>query len=333
MRLRAAVIGCGRIGFKFDADPKRKYIATHTGAYSRIPDVELVAISDLNIPRLKECKERWGIPYAYRDFKKMLREQRIDILSIATPPATHYPILKEAVKFPLKAIFCEKPIAGSLKEAKKIVELSRKKRIILQIDHQRRFDPLHINLRKLIKEKKFGGIQQVNFYYTAGIKNTGSHMFDLLRFLFGEVEWIEAFYSKNLSFSESDPNLDGILRFRDGVFATFQACSKKQYLIFELNCFLEKGRFVLKDSGFGIDFYGVEESRHFSGYRELSKIPSLIKAGYRRNFMLNAVRHLIECIRRGKESISSGGDGYKALQLVKSALNSANKDGKRIFLR
>lgn len=331
-RYRAAIVGCGRIGLEFDEDPKRKYAASHAGAYSKSKKTKLAAVADLDESKLKKCRERWLVPAVYKDFKDMLKKEKIDILSICTPPASHLQILKESVNHRLKAIFCEKPISTSIKDAKQMVALCKKNNIILQIGHQRRFDPLHFNLRKLVANKTFGDVQQVNFYYTAGIKNTGSHMFDVLRFFFGDVEWIEAFYSKNESAKFDDPNLDGILKFKSGALATFQACDFRKYLLFELNCLLEKGRFILKNSGFSLDFYRVSDSLFFSGYKELYKTGAPLKTEYNRNFLINAVEHLTECIRCGKESISSGEDGLKALELIELAVLSAKNKGKRIYI-
>jgi len=187
-------------------------------------------------------------------------------------------------------------------------------------------------LREFIKSKKAGNVQQVNAYYTAGVNNTGSHMFDLLGFFFGDAVWIEGFFSKNVSRKEGDPNVDGLIMFKSGVYATFQTCDVKDYLIFELNCFLQKGRIVLKDSGFNVDYYNICESKFYSGYKELYKDRHGFKTKYKRNFMTNAVEHLVRCINNKKESTSSGDDGLKALALIEACIVSARNDGKRIYL-
>lgn len=332
MRYNACVIGCGRIGFGFDKDPKRKYVSTHTAAYSSVREVQLVAVCDLDKNKVRECCARWKIPHGYLDMVEMLKEERIDILSICTPPQTHYAILKRAVDFPLRAIFCEKPLADNLKDAKEMVELCKKKKIILQIDHQRRFDPLHIKLREAILNKKFGAVQQANFYYTAGIKNTGSHMFDILRFFFGEAEWLKAIFSKNKSHKENDPNLDGIIKFSNGLLVTFQSCDVKKYLIFEMDCFLEQARFVIKDSGLSLDFYKAKKSRNFSGYNELYRLRPPFSTRYKRNSLVNAVRHIIKCLWEEKEPISSGIDGLKAMELILAGIESAENSGRRVYL-
>ena len=189
MIYKAGIIGCGRIGSEFDNDPKRRYVSSHAGAYFRNPQTELTAVADLDRGKLDRCGEKWGIKSLYQDYIEMLEHERLDILSICTWNNTHLEITERAVRNGVKAIFCEKPIANTLDDAYKMVEICKKNGIILQIDHQRRFCEFHQNIKDFIDNGVIGRIQQVSFYYTAGIANTGSHMFDLLRFFFGEVSW------------------------------------------------------------------------------------------------------------------------------------------------
>jgi predicted dehydrogenase len=332
-KLTAAVIGCGRIGAEFDTDPKRDYISTHAGSYAVSKDTELVAVCDTNRQKAIQCAERWGIKDVFKDAKKMMSETRPELISICTPPGTHYPVLKEIIKYRPKAVFCEKPIASDVRQADKMIELCREHDIILQVDHQRRFDELHTRIREAIEKREFGRVQQVNFYYTAGIRNTGSHMFDLMRFFFKDVEWIEAFYAGPGEQKKKDPDLDGIIRFKDGLFATFQACDVKNYLLFEANIIFDKARIVLKNSGFNLEYYRVKDSSFFSGYKELSRGKKPFNTIYKRNFMLNAVKELVSSVRGEKRTVSSGEDGRAALKMIECAVRSADGDGNRISIR
>jgi len=330
--LKAAVIGCGRIGTEFDNDSKRSYISTHAGAYKAVKKVDLVAVCDIDYGKALKCAKKWKVPSVYTNVKDMMTKETIDILSICTPPDSHYSILKEVSRYPIKAIFCEKPLAGSLKKAQAMVNLCCNKNIILQVGHQRRFDRLHQQLRQLVIRKEMGEVLQANFYYTAGVKNTGSHMFDLMGFVFGDTYWVEAFYSKNKSDNIKDPNLDGLLKFKSGLLATFQACDVHKYLIFELNILFEKGRIILKNSGFDIECYNIKPSNFFSGYYELSNTDKCLKTYYKRNFMVSAVEHLITCVNKKKPSISSGTDGLKAMDIIEKSLLSAKNSGMRLKL-
>jgi len=330
--MKAAIVGCGRIGAEFDLDIKRKYVSTHAGAYAAVDQVELVAVCDIDAKKAVRCARRWGIPYTYKRLKDMLSRHRIDLLSICTPPETHYQVLRESIRYRPKGIFCEKPIAHNLKAAQEMIALCKRQNVILQINHQRRFDPLHHAIRQTIQNGRYGQLQQGNFYYTAGIYNTGSHMFDLIRYLFGDIAWIQAVSSKRNSGKKSDPNIDGMLKLKNGAMVSFQACDVSHFLFFELNAVFEKGRVVIKNSGFDCEVYDVKPSRLFSGYRELFPSNRKYQTKYRRNFMVNGVKTLIKATQNGHRTISSGLDGYRALQLIMAGLKSAKNDGKRVDL-
>ena len=328
----AGIIGCGRIGSEFDDDPKRKMVSSHAGAYSAIDEIILVAASEINTEKLYKCGKKWNVRSLYQDYEEMLENEHLDILSICTWNSTHLDIVKRAVEYDVKAIFCEKPIADTLNNAYKMVELCNKNNITLQIDHQRRFCKFHQAIRNFLVNGKLGRIQQVSSYYTAGVANTGSHMFDLLRFLFGDVAWVIAFLSENKSSKEEDPNFDGVLRFKNNVFCTIHACDVNNFSIFEMDIVGEKGRLRITHSGFDLDFYEVRDSNLFSGYKELYSSEPPTYVDLPREFMINGVKHLVECIENNKPSISSGEDGLRALELICAFHESAKEDGKKIYL-
>ncbi|MGB2841558.1 MAG: Gfo/Idh/MocA family oxidoreductase [Halobacteriota archaeon] len=332
MVYKAGIVGCGRIGSEFDDDQKRKYIATHAGAYSAVPETELVAVADINREKVEKCGKKWNARSLYQNYEEMLEKENLDILSICTWNSTHLEIVKKAVEYDVKAIFCEKPIADTLSNAYQMIEICNKNNVILQIDHQRRFCKFHQEVRNFLIGGELGKIQQVSFYYTAGIANTGSHMFDLLRFFFDDVEWVIAFQSENKFPNEEDPNFDGLLRFKNNVFCSIHACDVKNFLIFEMDIVGEKGRLRITHSGFDLDFYEIKDSNLFSGYKELYRCEPPIDKDSPRDFMINGVNHLVECLENSKQSISSGEDSLRALELICAFHESAKEDGKKMYL-
>lgn len=330
MRYRAGIVGCGRIGSEFDDDPKRKIISSHAGAYSAVPQTELVAVADINKEKLDKCGKKWGVKSLYQDYEEMLAKENLDILSICTWNSTHLDIAEKAARAGVRAIFCEKPIADTLAHAEKMIKVCKEKNVLLMIDHQRRFDKFHQNIRYFIEQGGLGKVQQASFYYTAGIANTGSHMFDLLRFFFDDVKWVYAIYSENKSPNPADPNIDGSLKFKNGLFCTVQACDVKSFHIFDVDVIGTMGRIRITHSGFDCEFYKTEESKLFSGYNELYPSQPPIDKNTPRNFMVNAVQHLVDCLDHKKEPISSGEDGRAALELICAFHESAKANGKKI---
>lgn len=332
MTYRAAVIGCGRIGCGFDDDPTRRFVSTHAGAYRRTPGIDLVALSDLDVSRLTVYGDKFDVPGRYLDFKTMLATENLDLLSVCTWNSTHQEIVTRAAEAGVRAILCEKPIAESLAAADAIIESCARRGVVLLIDHMRRFDPFQQEIAAFLRENRLGAIQQVTCYYTAGLANTGTHLLDLLRFYFGDVEWVEGRLSDATSPNPFDPNVDGWLRFATGFSAVLQACDVKSYLIFEINILGTYGRLRVTDSGFNLHVEEVRQSNRFDGYRELSETSSPIAINRPHEFMLHAVQHLIDCLERRAQPLSSGEDGRKALELICALRESAAKDGSRIAL-
>jgi len=332
MTFRAGIVGCGRIGSEFDDDPKRRQTSTHAGAYSTTEEVALVAACDLHKEKLEKCQKRWHVPSLYQDYSEMLRKENLDILSICTWNSTHLEIVREATRHNIKAVFCEKPIADSLQNADEIMRLCEGKGIILQIDHQRRFDKFHQAVRTFLQNGELGRIQQVTFYYTSGVANTGSHMFDLLRFFFGDADWVQAIYSQNNSSNPNDPNIDGIIKFKNGTFCAIQACDSRDFLLFEMNCIGTKGRLNITHSGFDIEFYRVRNSRLFSGYKEIFKSDFPVNPKLPREFMVSAVKNIVKCLKEGQKPLCSGEDGRASLELVCAFHESARANGNKISL-
>jgi predicted dehydrogenase len=332
MTWRAGIVGCGRIGCAFDDDSARGYVSTHAGAYVRTPGVELVALADLDASRVHRYGERFGVAGRYQDYREMLARERLDILSVCTGSESHREIVEGAAAAGVKGIFCEKPIADSLAAAAAMIERCAEAGVVLMIDHQRRFDRFHQEVASFLRAGRLGHIQQVTCYYTAGVANTASHLFDLLRFFFGEAEWVRGIYSQGRSSDPQDPNVDAWLGFETGLRATVQACDARSYTIFEVAVLGTSGRLRLTSHGFDAEFEEARESARFAGYRELGPAPPPIDPRGPREFMLQAVAHLLECLEKGRKPLCSGEDGWWALRIVRAVRESAEADGRRVKL-
>lgn len=127
-KIKVAVIGVGHLG-KF-----------HAKKFSEIPEVELLAIVDINPERIKETLDLLGDKKhsvkTFTDYKEIV--SLVDAVSIATPTITHYEIAKYFLESG-KPVFLEKPLAHELRLAEELVEISIKKKIPFQIGYIERF--------------------------------------------------------------------------------------------------------------------------------------------------------------------------------------------------
>lgn len=330
MRFRSALIGCGKIGSEFAGDPLMKGdVFTHAEAYTRCPDTELVAVCDSDPSRLARCGERWDIAARYTSVVDLTETERPDIASVCTPDATHYEVVRQVltgVHVP-RGVLCEKPLANAPDQARELVKLARQKGVVLAVAYMRRFADNIRALKSFLSEGKLGEIQAVNGWYTKGTLHNASHWFDLLRFLVGEVSWVQGMDA--LKEAGADPTLDILLGLENGALASLRAVNAQRYTVFEMDILGSLGRVQLVDSCFRINLSLTAPSPRYSGYIELAPAPS--DFGERRNLMLHAVEDLAHCVLTGKRPVCSGEDGVAASRIGWAARESA-QTGKRVYI-
>ena len=320
---KTAIIGCGRIGSEFGD-------FSHAGAYSIHPQTRLVAVCDMDPKKLVGAQKKWAVPSAYHDYRDMFKKEEIDIISICTPPSTHRKIFDYAARFPIKAVYCEKPISDKVTNGAKMVARSKKNKKPLIINHQRRFDPFYRELKTKIAGGEIGSIQQASCYYTRGIYNTGTHIIDLFCFLFGQPEWVFAVKSDNASPFKKDPNLDGMIKFKKGPVVNMKACDDSHHLILEIDIVGTKGRIRL---GGEPEYFKIASIKNLLKKKQLIKIKKTIfKSRYGPPSLTHGVAHIVRCIEGKEKPVSSGSDALSALKVIEAMIASAkDKQIKYIF--
>ena len=114
--IRVGIIGCGQIA------------QHHMNTYSKMsPDnVKIVACADLNETALKKSAEQHKIPHTYTDFREMLKRDDIDAVDVCLHNNFHMPATVAGLEAG-KHVYCEKPMAGSYRDAVTMLETSKKK--------------------------------------------------------------------------------------------------------------------------------------------------------------------------------------------------------------
>jgi predicted dehydrogenase len=323
-KFSAGVIGCGRIGCGFD-DGKRKK-STHAGAYNENKNINLEVLCDIDRKKLEKYGKKYGVKNLFEKFDKSIKN--INIISICTVADTHLEIVREASKTDIKAIFLEKPISDNLKDAKRIIEICKSQQIHLLIDHQRRFDPFYQKIKGMIEQGIFGKIQLVTIVYGAGIANTGTHIFDLIRYFFGNVKTVDAKFSNNISHNVKDPNLDVELKLKDEIAVKIHALDVSHYGMLEMNIFGTKSRLTIDLAANKLKYYKVAKTGLV--YKQLKKSKIHIKHSKQSSIMYG-LENLLKCVTENQNPLCTGEDGYKALELTIAAMTSA-KNKQKILL-
>ncbi len=319
-RIRCAVIGCGRIGCSFDDKNSCIKPLTHSRSYFINPKTNLISLCDVDKTKLKKYGKKYSVKKLYQNSLQMFQKEKLDCVSISTLADSHLEFVRQAAKNKVKAIFLEKPIADNLSSARKIIEICRKNNIKLLIDHQRRFHPLYQQIKKFITQSKLGNIQVINQYYGGGISNTGTHVFDLLRYFFGDVKSVKASLSNNKSQNPLDPNLDIDLIFVKGKQGKIQALDTMNYGILELDIFGTKGRIRMDLINNNIEYFQIS-TKDSIVYKKLSQSKFKTKETKKSEIYI-AIENLVNCIRGKGKLLCTGEDGYKALELTIASMIS-----------
>lgn len=338
---RAAVIGLGRIAWKLEDDPKRDHPCTHAGALDLLDGVELVAGASRSMESAKAFQERFHTRKAYTDYLEMVREEKIDIVGVATNPETHAQIVVDLARAGVKGILCEKPIALSLEDADRMLRACEENGVILMTMHNRRFNALYRSAKKLIQEKEIGDIcaavgicegckpnKNWQSEYEGPLLHDATHLFDILRYLLGDAQWVLSDVERAKPTDRVEDNAYSLIRFQNGVYATTLVNERTDYMRFEIELQGSKGKMLLYTNAAYLWKY--EDSKYASNFKELvpAEYPSFSE---KLNPYLEAYRELIACVRTGKQSpTSSGQDGRAALEIIMGIYESKRKDCQRI---
>lgn len=147
MVINVAVIGLGIMG------------KHHARNYTRMKDVKLVAVCDLNQELAQTTANKFSCK-AYYQYKDLLDHEKIDAVSIAVPISLHKDVVLEAAKRRLH-ILVEKPIAGTISDAREMISAAKNANVLLQVGHLERFNPAVIKLKQIIDEGKLGNVSSI----------------------------------------------------------------------------------------------------------------------------------------------------------------------------
>lgn len=128
-KYRIAVIGTGFIG------------VVHIGQLLRIPNVEIVGISDKNAKLASDVAARYGIPKVYGDALEVIADPSVDVIHNCTPNNLHFEINKAAIEAG-KEVLSEKPLALNSKESGELVHLAEKHGVTTGINFCYRYYPV-----------------------------------------------------------------------------------------------------------------------------------------------------------------------------------------------
>jgi len=324
-KLKAAIIGLGRIASLLEDDALREKPCTHAGAIAANPNCELVAGCDLDEERRRLFAGKWQVP-VYADAGEMLEAHRPQILAIATHPDSHYRYCKTAADMDIPVVICEKPLADTVREARKIAKLSNKAlpRTVIITNHERRYSEDYIRAKAILGGGELGQLLSVRAVLYMGRKkrlldvfwHDGTHLVDAVMFLTDSALRHRRHWGAKLTADAGTAWLEGELQGEAGaVPVLMEVGAGRDHLVFEMEFSYEKGRLRI-----GNGVFEVWESAP-SPYAEQFRSLRCTDQGFAgpTGYFANMVKDAVACARDPKRlPVSGAADGLRVIEYLNS---------------
>jgi UDP-N-acetyl-2-amino-2-deoxyglucuronate dehydrogenase len=338
-KIRIAVVGCGRIS------------ANHFGSIAKHADeLELVAVCDIDAAVLADHSERLQVR-GYDQLEDMLASEKPDLVALCTPSGIHPGQAVIAAKQGVH-VMTEKPMATRWQDGVQMVRACDDAGVRLFVVKQNRRNTTLQLLKRAIAEKRFGKIHMVHLnvfwtrpqsYYDQGngwrgtwefdggaFMNQASHYVDLLEWLLGPVEKVQAMMSTTRDIEVEDTGVLNV-RWRSGTLGSMAVTMLTYPKNLEGSITILGERGTVRVGGVAVNdiqLWDFEESKEYDAEIHKANYETTSVYGFGHPLYY---RNVIDVLRGDAEPETDGREGLKSLELLIAAYLSA-RDGKTVSL-
>ena len=338
-KIKMAIVGCGRI-FQKHLDA----VKFHEN------DIELTAVCDEDEVRVTKAAEENGC-LAFTSLSSLLDDCELDLVSLCTPSGLHSEQTILIARYGVN-VMTEKPMATTWQDGKRMVQACDAAGVHLFVVKQNRTNETILQLKNAIEQERFGRIYMVAVnvfwcrpeeYYKSdewrgtwefdggAFMNQASHYVDLLDWLIGPVESVQAYTGTLARDIEVEDTGTAIMRWRSGAMGSVNVTmlNHDKNLEGSITVIGEKG--TVKLGG-----VAVNEITHWGFKDELPSDKDVKSASYQTNSVYGYghtryLKNVINALRGEERPKTNGRGGLRSLELL-VAIYRAARDGKRVSL-
>lgn len=287
-------------------------------ALAALPGVAIAGVVTETPASARANLERWPIERSYESLEAMLSGARLDALFVLTPKQLHRPFVSAALEAGID-VFCEKPLATTLEDARAMAGLAERTGRLLMVGFNRRYAEVYRRAREEFRERPVQFcVAQKNrpgSEYRATLENA-IHMVDLLRWFCGEAQAVTAHTSAPDPYHE-DGTL-ALIRFAGGAIGSLVAArtAGEWDERFDVYGGRTSVRVVAPDS-VAIARDGetrlVEMRPRASGWAQVNTTMGFGPE----------VAHFVECVRERRQPLTDGREAVRTQELVEEILRAA----------
>lgn len=169
-KYRTLLCGCGRMG------------ASQANLLAKNSDFALGGVQDIHAPSAESLGAAHEVP-SFVDLTTALQTIQPEVVVICSHNTSHAPLTMAALDFGVKAVYCEKPMAIHLGDARRMVQRARETGAVLAINHQRRLLPDLLAMRDCLASGQLGRVRWIRTHNQGDLLTDGTHAIDSLLFL------------------------------------------------------------------------------------------------------------------------------------------------------
>ena len=297
--LRAAVIGVGYLG-RF-----------HAQKYAAIPGVELVGVADTSPDQAAKVAAEVGTA-AYSDYRELIG--KVDAVSVVVPTQFHHSVARDFLAAGVHVLI-EKPITVTIEEADELIALADHSKVVFQVGHLERFNPVLVSLEKILLQPLFVESVRIAPFKPRGtdvnvVLDLMIHDIDIIQHIVkSPVERIDAIGAPVFTGEEDIANAR--ILFSNGCVANVTASrislkSERKMRIFQNNAYItldfQNRKLLVAQKGSGELFPGIPNVKVEE--QQLGEADAL----------LSEIESFVTAIREGGQPQVSGREGRMALE-------------------
>ncbi len=337
-KIKMAIVGCGRIS------------KNHFGSIEKHQDnIELVSICDVQQAVLSEHEATYKVK-GYLDLSDMLENEELDLVAICTPSGTHADQTELCAKHGVN-VMTEKPMATRWSDGVRMVKACDDAGVRLFVVKQNRRNSTLQLLKRAVNENRFGKIHMVhlNVFWTrpqeyydqapwrgtwefdgGAFMNQASHYVDLLEWLIGPIDKVQAMMSTTRDIEVEDTGVLNV-KWRNGALGSMSVTM----LTYPKN--LEGSITILGEKGtVRVGGVAVNDIQHWEFDEPKDYDDEVKEANYQTTSVYGFghplyYNNVIEVLRGNAEPETDGREGLKSLEVLIAAYLSA-RDGKTTSL-
>ena len=329
-RLKVAVVGVGHLGKE------------HARVYAEMPGVELFSVVDIQRKQAEKVAQQFNTGY-FLNYKDII--DKVQAVSIAVPTKSHYAIAKDFLQHGVH-VMIEKPMTGTVLEARELIDISKAKGLVLQAGYIERFNPAIAAIKRLSVNPKFIECHRLSpFTFRSAdigvVLDLMIHDIDILLYITNsKVKKFDAVGVNVISDKEDIANVR--IQFQNGCVANVTASRVSITPMRKIRLFSEdsyisidyqkKDALIYKKSpeltlkSLNISDTNVSTIADLKSYvfGDLLKIEHIKMDDYEP--LKKELESFVDCIVNHKEPVVSGEEGLRAIEVANDILREIEKN-------